>query len=639
MIHSQRPLDNIHEVQDMTGRTRKVQHSSRAKNATVAAAGPSAVASGHELRRQAEKILRQKKVLQPETLEALSLEEIRTAFHELQVHQIELEMQNEELHRTQVELDLARARYFDLYDLAPIGYCALNDKGLIKEANLTASSLLGVARSALVRQPISRFIVKEDQDRYYLLIHQLVDTDDAPQEGATPTSPEASPEPHVTELRMQKSDGTVFWVSLKATAVPADRNSFEFRLVVNDISERKQAEGRQIELEVQTRQIEKAESLQRMAGAIAHLFNNQLSVILGNLEMTISDTQGDALPHQYLVNAMRAVSRSSEVSSLLLTYLGQSTSRLEPLDLSVFCHDNLPVIKEDGLPATIALETDFLSPGPVVLANANQVQQILTNLITNGREAIGDTTGRISVVTRTVPTADIPKVHIAPTDWQTAAETFACLEVTDSGCGMTEEEMERIFDPFFSTKFTGRGLGLAVVTGLAKAWNGMIAVSSTVGQGSTLQVFLPLVTDMVPRQPEVAAGPCDLGSSWTVLLVDDDAIVRDITGALLKHLGLTVLEASGGNEAVAVLEKDPGRIDCVLTDLCMPGMDGWDTLAALRRIRPGLPAILSSGYDEAQAIDGEYVEQPHAFLHKPYSMEVLRAVICRVMSGAVPKVV
>ena len=622
----------------MTDITRKAKHSNTAQDVIVSAAGPSGVASGDDLRRQAEKILRQKKVMQPETLEVLSLEEIRKAIHELQVHQIELEMQNEELHRTQVELDLSRARYFDLYDLAPVGYCALSAKGLIKEANLTAASLLGVARSALVKQPISRFIVKEDQDGYYLLIHRLVGNDAAPRRGAAPPPLNESPEPRATELRMKKSDGTVFWVSLKVTAVHDDRHNFEFRLVLSDISERKQAEARQIELEAQTRKIEKAESLQRMAGAIAHLFNNQLSVILGNLEMTISDTQGDALPHQYVVNAMRAVRRSSEVSGLLLTYLGQSPSRLEPLDLSVFCRDNLPGIQAE-LPAAIALETDFLSPGPIVLANANQVQQVLTNLITNGWEAIGDNAGRISVATRTVPTADIPRVHIAPTDWQTSAETFACLEVTDSGCGMTEEEMDRSFDPFFSTKLTGRGLGLAVVTGLAKAWNGMIGVASTVGQGSTLQVFLPLATGMVPRQPEVPAGPCDLVAGWTVLLVDDDAIVRDITGALLQRLGLTVLAASGGDEAAVLLQKNPGSIDCVLTDLCMPGMDGWDTLAALRKIRPDLPAILSSGYDEAQAMDGEYVEQPHAFLHKPYSMEVLRAVICRVMSGAVSKTV
>ena len=168
--------------------------------------------------------------------------------------------------------------------------------------------------------------------------------------------------------------------------------------------------------------------------------------------------------------------------------------------------------------------------------------------------------------------------------------------------------------------------------------NGCEAIGNKVGRGSTLQVFLPLVSGMVSRQPELPAEPCDLMAGWTVLLVDDDATIRDIAAALLNHLGLAVLEASGGDEAVTILTRNQGTIDCLITDLCMPGMDGWETLAALRKIRPDLPAILSSGYDEAQAMCSEYTEQPQAFLHKPYSMEELRAVLCRVMRSAVPNV-
>jgi CheY-like chemotaxis protein len=333
---------------------------------------------------------------------------------------------------------------------------------------------------------------------------------------------------------------------------------------------------------------------------------------------------------------MQAARRSSDVSGLLLTCLGQNTSRPESLDLSAVCRDNLPEIRAE-LPANITLETAFLSPGPIVHAYATEIQQILTNLIANGCEAIGNEVGRISVATKTIPASDISRVRIVPTNWPTSAEAFACLEVTDSGCGMTEEEMNRIFDPFFSTKCTGRGLGLAVVTGLTKAWNGMVGVASAVGRGSTLQVFLPLVTGMVSRQPELPAEPCDLMAGWTVLLVDDDATIREIAAALLNHLGLAVLEASGGDEAVTILTRNQGTIDCLITDLCMPGMDGWETLVALRKIQPNLPVILSSGYDEAQAMCSEYAEQPQAFLQKPYSMEELRAVLCRVMSGAVPQ--
>ena len=435
---------------------------------------------------------------------------------------------------------------------------------------------------------------------------------------------------------MRTAKGAIIWVGLEIDAVYNGNSFFEFRLVIRNVTEHKEAEARQIEHEAQMRRIEKADSLQRMGGAIAHLFNNQFQVILGNLEMLLSDTPEDTTAQQYISCAMQAARRSAEVSGLLLTYLGQGSCRSELLDLSAVCRDHIAGVQAD-LPAVIALETDFLPEGPIVQAYPAQLQQILTNLIQNSCEAIGGESGRISVATKTIKAAAIPAGHVVPTDWQSTAETFACLEVTDSGCGMTAEQMNRIFDPFFSTRFTGRGLGLAVVSGLAESWNGMVGVTSTAGKGSTLRVFLPLRGDMLPRQPVLPAEPCDLTAGWTVLLVDDDAGVRDMAAALLKRIGLTVLAASGGKDAVALLREHHAGIDCLITDLSMPGMDGWQTLAALRLIRPELPAILSSGYDEAQVMCCTQTEQPQAFLHKPYSKAELRDVLCGVLSGAIPR--
>ena len=180
----------------------------------------------NNLRRQAE----EKAAKMTENQEALSPEETRQMLHELRVHQIELEMQNEELRRAQAELDAARARYFDLYDLAPVGYCTLSEKGLILEANLTAATLLGVARGALVKQPISRFILKEDQDIYYLHRKQLFETG----------------EPQACELRMVKKDGTAFWAHLAATVAQDADGAPVCRVVMSDITERKRTEGVQL---------------------------------------------------------------------------------------------------------------------------------------------------------------------------------------------------------------------------------------------------------------------------------------------------------------------------------------------------------------------------------------------------------
>jgi PAS domain S-box-containing protein len=617
----------------MASKSKRIEKTASSKSTTGLLKASLAGKTRLALRRKAEKILQEKATLSLKNLEALSLEEIRFAFHDLQVHQIELEMQNEELLRTQTELDLAQARYFDLYDLAPVGYCTLNKEGLIVESNLTAATLLGESRSTLIKRPISRFIFKEDQDSYYLRRKQLFADDTALRQSPGQTNSEQSSEPQSVDLRMVKKDGTVFWAHLKMTTAQKTDDVSMFRLILSDISDRKKAEAERIEFEAQVRQLQKAESLQRMAGAIAHLFNNQLCVVLGNLEMTLNDMVGDALPRQYLVDAMLAARRSSEVSSLLLTYLGQNTGRPEPLDLSAICRNNLPRI-EAVAPTDIAITSELLSPGPVVQANANQIQQILTHLITNAWEAIGETVGRISVATKTLSISDIPITHVAPSDWQSSVKTFACLEVTDSGCGMNTEAMDRIFDPFFTTKLTGRGLGLAVITGLVKTWNGMVSVNSAVGKGSTFRVYLPLVTDMVPRKTEVLPGLWDLKVERTVLLVENDSIVRKLIESLLKRLNFTVFTAASGNEAITFLERHQGSIDCLITDLSMPGMDGWETLAALRKIQPGLPAVLSSGYDEAHAMNGNYAEQPQAFLKKPYMIDDLKNALSQVLENA-----
>ncbi|MFH1983342.1 MAG: PAS domain-containing protein [Pseudomonadota bacterium] len=179
-----------------------------------------------ELRRRAEEIIREKAAQSPEDLEALSPEKMREMLHELRVHQIELDMQNEELRRAQVDLEATRQRYFDLYDLAPVGYCTISEKGLILEANLTAATLLSVSRSALVKQPLTRFILSEDQDIYYRHRKQLFETG----------------EPQACELRMVQQDGTFFWVHLAATAAQEADGESICRVVMSDITDRKRSE-------------------------------------------------------------------------------------------------------------------------------------------------------------------------------------------------------------------------------------------------------------------------------------------------------------------------------------------------------------------------------------------------------------
>jgi signal transduction histidine kinase len=242
--------------------------------------------------------------------------------------------------------------------------------------------------------------------------------------------------------------------------------------------------------QLQIQYAQKADSLARMAGAIAHHYNNQLSVVMGNLELALEDTPADAVYHENLTAAMRAARKSAEISGLMLTYLGQGIGETSQLDLSKLCRSYLPILRT-SLPKGIALETDFMPAGPKILANVNHMQVILTHLITNAAEAIGDNTGRIRLSIRVIPAFDIPRIVTAPAGWHPEAGMYACLEITDTGSGIAEQNMEKLFDPFFTTKFTGRGLGLPVILGLVKSWEGAVCVENRKDRGTRVRIYLP----------------------------------------------------------------------------------------------------------------------------------------------------
>jgi signal transduction histidine kinase len=407
-------------------------------------------------------------------------------------------------------------------------------------------------------------------------------------------------------------------------------NARLYQAVHNELAERKRLEEEQRKWERQQQQLQKAESLNRMAGAIAHHFNNMLGAVIGNLELAVEDLPPES-PVELLGQALKASHRAAEVSSLMLTYLGQSVGRREPLDLSGLCRRSLPLLRV-GLGKNTVLESDVSSPGPIIKANADQMQQVLRNLVTNAFESLGDVQGTIHLRIRTVSLAEIPATHRSPIDWQPSKDAFACIEVQDSGSGITEGEIDQIFDPFFSTKFTGRGLGLPVVLGIVRAHQGLITVESARGQGSIFKVFFPLSSEQVPRQPLAVVKPPEMKPGGMVLLVDDEDMVRKMAATMLGRIGYRVIEARDGVEAVDIFRQHQSGIGVVLCDLTMPRMDGWETLAALRDIEPGIPIILASGYSEAQVMQGDHPRPPQAFLHKPYQSADLKAALALALS-------
>lgn len=446
----------------------------------------------NKLRRQAE----EKADRMTEDMEALSPSETRQMLHELRVHQIELEMQNEELRLAQAELDAARARYFDLYDLAPVGYCTLNEQMHILEANLTAATLLGVDRGTLVNQPITRFIYKDDQDICYLQRKNLFEID--------PANSWQANESRTCELRMLKKDGSPLWVRLEAAPAIDTDGAPVCRVLISDITDSKRVEVETAELEARKRQIQKTESLGLMAGAVAHHFNNQLQVVTGNIELTIMNLPPGSDAVTGLTEAMNAAHRATEMSRLMLTYLGQRPGRHEPIDLSETCRRSLALLQAAAPKGTL-LKADLPSLGPVIRANPGQIHHILTNLVTNAWESADGNGQGIYLTIKTVSQANMLASKRFPLDWQPRSLPYACLEVSDEGCGIAKKDCEKIFDPFFSTKFIGRGLGLSVVLGIVKAHHGAVTVESEPKRGSIFRVFFPVSVEEVPLNPEQRA--------------------------------------------------------------------------------------------------------------------------------------
>ena len=436
---------------------------------------------------------------------------------------------------------------------------------------------------------------------------------------------------HFFDWTHRRLDGTEF----PSTVLLSRIGSSDQRLLqstVRDITERKRVEDAKEKMELQNQQLQKSESLGRMAGAIAHHFNNQLQVVMMNLQMALDDLPKNVGPVENLAEAMLSARKAAKVSIQMLTYLGQNTDKNEPLDLSDACQRHLPMLRT-VMPKNVVLETDLPTPGPAINANTNQIQQILTNLLTNACEAMGEARGVTRLTVKTVPTADIPDVNRFPIDFLPRGVAYACLEIGDSACGIAAENIDKLFDPFFSTKFTGRGLGLPVVLGIVRAHGGSVTVESQPGKGSVFRAFLPMLAEAIPQKPIPVAQSPKAAGGGTVLVVDDEPTLRQAVSLALKRFGFTVLAAEDGVEALEVFEQHRDEICCVLCDLTMPRMNGWDTLTALRKLVPDIPVILASGYSEAQVMAGNHPELPQAFLSKPYELPTLMEVIARVMKN------
>jgi signal transduction histidine kinase len=391
------------------------------------------------------------------------------------------------------------------------------------------------------------------------------------------------------------------------------------------IAERRRSEAERMELERRLLHAQKLESLGVLAGGIAHDFNNLLQAILGNLDLALEGLPGDAPARESVESSKVAAHRATDLTRQLLAYSGKGRFIVKALDLSALVRENAHFLRA-SVPRTVALELQ-LEPGlPPIEADAGQIQQVVMNLITNAADAIGAAPGTIALATSVRP-FDEAQLRRSRTPDVPRAGRFVALEVRDTGCGMEASTLERLFDPFFSTKGAGRGLGMSALLGIVRGHGGALIVESAPGAGTTVHALFPAMEgarageEIAPAEEEKGVRPPLTGA---VLVVDDEEVVRGVCRAMVRSLGFEVLTAADGREAVELFRANVGRVGAVLLDVSMPRMDGMATLDELRRIDPAVRVVLSSGFDEQESTRRLSGGGLVGFIQKPYSLAALR---------------
>ncbi|MEK7704600.1 MAG: response regulator [Myxococcota bacterium] len=549
----------------------------------------------HALRRRAQKRLPAGHD-RPNSGEPQMAPETQRLVCELQMHQIELELQNEEVQRARAEAEEALSRYTDLYELAPVGYLTLGRGGEIRQLNLTGARLLGLERARLVRRRLGPLLATESRPIFDAFVSTMF--------GGSAKA--------TCEVVLDARSAATLTLELNGTAVEGRE---ECRVVVTDVTERHRAAHEREGLQSQLAQAQKMEAIGTLAGGIAHDFNNILGGVLGTLSLLDHEGGEDGAHHGDFRDMMAMVNRGVDLTKQLLGFARRGKYDVRPLDLAQVVAKTSSMFGRTRSDITIRLETaSGLYP---VLMDHTQLEQVLLNLFVNAGQAMPDG-GSLLVRASDV---ELVAADVAPHD--IAPGRFAKLSVLDTGVGMDPPTQARIFEPFFTTKGPGHGtgLGLASVYGIVKNHGGFVTVESTLGRGSTFDLFLPS-TDPLPVAATIRMAPIRRGTE-TILVVDDEEMIVKVVSRLLRSIGYEVLSATGGKQAVELLRSHRGTISLVILDMIMPEMSGRQTYDALQEIAPGIKVLLSTGY----SINGQAQEMLargcNGFIQKPFDAAAL----------------
>ena len=649
-----------------------------------------------ELRRRAQTFLAADK----SDIKTMSQEDVRNLVHEFDTYQIELELQNEDLRKSQEDLETSRQKYSDLYDFAPVGYLTISDKGLIVEANLTAADMLGVARSFLLKHPFSAFIVHDDQDSYYRYRQNLLD----------------SKERQSCELRIQKKDNSVLEVQLEsAISQNIDGDLGQFRVCLTEITQLKNVEGElrkskeqweetfnsitdiitvqdkemhivqankaahdffkvaagglvgqkcsqvfrgtsepcpecpvletgktsqncseiikhtqldktflvsssaiqdtnghgqylvhiakditeQKRLEEELFQSHKMEAIGTLAGGIAHDFNNILTAILGYSQFVKKEIPAGSPADKDIDMVIQSGLRAAELVKQILSFSRKTDHHLQALTPHPIIKEALQMLRST-LPATIEIKQDIDKECGKIKADPTNIHQIMVNLCYNALHAMDQQKGTLTVrlSRENLETRDVEAYE------NVAAGSFVVLSVSDTGHGMDTKTMQRVFEPYFTTKKVGEGsgIGLAVIHGIVQDYKGFVKVASTPDQGSTFSVYLPLLEETAAVENDQLTSQKDevslLQGSGRILVVDDEEMLVRLNKRRLENFGYIVTATTDSEEALEKIGAHPEQFDLLITDQTMPKMSGMELTHEVHKIKPDMPVIMSTGHSD-----------------------------------------
>jgi len=665
---------------------------------------------------------------QKKTISKMSREEL---VHELTVHQVELEMQNEELRGAQLILEKSRDNYSDLYDFAPVGYCTVGGRGLILEANLTLASILGVDRNKLVNMKFTKFIAAEDIEtvnecmgnsrvqggrhectlrlirhdgplfyarldcivhgdnpnepvihiavtditerkkaeealsqaarswqytfdaiKDYILIvdveHKILNINEAGMKALnlatgdiigkkcyhllhhSDSPPEFCPclksmEHKKTEVSEYEENGRNY--ELTAWPIIDENKKINgFTHIVRDITRQKNAEKEQAKLQLQLLQSQKMQAIGTLAGGIAHDFNNKLTTILGNAQLILKNVDNTSEVYHEVNEIYSAGKSAAALTQQMLLYSRKQPMGMSALNLNDLISNHSNMLKRlIGEDISLKLELDpGISP---VNANESNLEQVITNLCVNARDALQNRQEN-KIVTIKTENVSLSVEQSKPID-DARPGNYACLCIEDNGYGMDDDTKNRIFEPFFTTKGIGRGtgLGLSVVYGILKEHNGWINIDSSPFGRTVCRIYLPAEESAAAKGEPKAEHKNLKGGGENILVIEDEESVLSFTEKLLTGSGYCVYTAESSEEAVEVFRKNAESINLIISDMILPDRTGLETVKCLNLIKKGVPVIFSSGYLDENSRYTEIQKKGYKFIQKPFEADELLKLI------------